>query len=165
VNDVSALRHDPAMVEVVRAAGVPVCLMHMQGTPGMMQDDPRYVDVVAEVGEFLEERARFAESQGIARELICVDPGIGFGKTIEHNLMLLRELDRIVALGYPVLVALSRKRFLGQITGRAEKERVAGTVAANLEAYRRGGWMFRVHDVAPNREALDVAAAVGRGRP
>jgi dihydropteroate synthase len=165
VNDVSALRHDPAMAEVVRAAGVPVCLMHMQGTPGTMQDDPRYVDVVAEVGEFLAERARFAESQGIARELICIDPGIGFGKTIEHNLTLLRELDRIAALGYPVLVALSRKRFLGQITGRAEKERVAGTVAANLEAYRRGGWMFRVHDVAPNREALDVAAAVGRGRP
>ena len=143
---------------------MPVCLMHMQGTPGTMQDDPRYVDVVAEVGEFLAERARFAESQGIARELICIDPGIGFGKTIEHNLTLLRELDRIAALGYPVLVALSRKRFLGQITGRAEKERVAGTVAANLEAYRRGGWMFRVHDVAPNREALDVAAAVGRGR-
>jgi dihydropteroate synthase len=165
VNDVSALRHDPDMAEVVRAAGVPVCLMHMQGTPGTMQDDPRYVDVVAEVGEFLAERARFAESQGIARELICIDPGIGFGKTIEHNLTLLRELDRIAALGYPVLVALSRKRFLGQITGRAEKERVAGTVAANLEAYRRGGWMFRVHDVAPNREALDVAAAVGRGRP
>ena len=163
VNDVSALRHDPAMAEVVRAAGVPVCLMHMQGTPGTMQDDPRYLDVVAEVGEFLAERARFAESQGIARELICIDPGIGFGKTIEHNLTLLRELDRIAALRYPALVALSRKRFLGLITGRAEKERVAGTVAANLEAYRRGGWMFRVHDVAPNREALDVAAAVGRG--
>jgi dihydropteroate synthase len=163
VNDVSALRHDPEMVEVVRAAGVPVCLMHMQGTPQTMQDDPRYFDVVAEVSEFLIERARFAESRGIPRELICVDPGIGFGKTIEHNLTLLRDLDRIAALGYPVLVALSRKRFLGQITGQAEKERVAGTVAANLEAFRRGGWMFRVHDVAPNREALDVAAAVRRG--
>jgi dihydropteroate synthase len=163
VNDVSALRHDPEMAEVVRAAGVPVCLMHMQGTPQTMQENPQYFDVVAEVSEFLLERARFAESQGIPRELICVDPGIGFGKTIEHNLTLLRELDQIAALGYPVLVALSRKRFLGQITGRSEKERVAGTVAANLEAFRRGGWMFRVHDVAPNREALDVAAAVARG--
>jgi dihydropteroate synthase len=97
--------------------------------------------------------------------LICIDPGIGFGKTIEHNLTLLRDLGRIANLGYPVLVALSRKRFLGQITGQAEKERVAGTVAANLEAYRRGGWMFRVHDVGPNREALLVAAAVERGAP
>jgi dihydropteroate synthase len=139
--------------------------MHMLGTPRTMQDDPRYADVVAEVSEFLLERAAFAQSQGIDRDLICIDPGIGFGKTIEHNLTLLRDLDRIAGLGHPVLVALSRKRFLGQITGLAEKERVAGTVAANLEAFRRGGWMFRVHDVGPNREALLVAAAVSRGRP
>jgi dihydropteroate synthase len=139
--------------------------MHMLGTPRTMQDDPRYDDVVAEVSEFLLERVGFAASQGIDPELICIDPGIGFGKTIEHNLTLLRDLDRIAALGPPVLVAVSRKRFLGQITGRAEKQRVAGTVAANLEALRRGAWMFRVHDVAPNREALDVAAAVARGRP
>jgi dihydropteroate synthase len=165
VNDVSALRHDPEMAAVVRDAGVGVCLMHMQGTPRTMQDDPRYDDVVAEVSEFLTERVGFAESQGIDQALICIDPGIGFGKTIEHNLTLLRDLDRIAALGPPVLVAVSRKRFLGQITGRAEKQRVAGTVAANLEAFRRGAWMFRVHDVAPNREALDVAAAVARGRP
>jgi dihydropteroate synthase len=165
VNDVTALRHDPGMAAVVAEAGVPVCLMHMLGTPRTMQDDPRYVDVVAEVSGFLVERAEHAEAQGIDRGLICIDPGIGFGKTIEHNLTLLRDLERIAALGYPVLVALSRKRFLGQITGQAEKQRVAGTVAANLEAYRRGGWMFRVHDVAPNREALLVAAAVARGRP
>ena len=165
VNDVSALRQDPEMAEVVRAAGVPVCLMHMQGTPRTMQDDPRYTDVVAEVGEFLLERARFAEAAGIRRGLICVDPGIGFGKTIEHNLTLLRDLETLAGLGYPLLVALSRKRFLGHITGRAEKERTAGTVAANIEAFRRGGWMFRVHDLGPNREALDVAAAITRGTP
>jgi dihydropteroate synthase len=165
VNDVSALRHDPQMAAVVHEAGVGVCLMHMQGTPRTMQQDPRYDDVVAEVSEFLTERAAFAVSQGIGPALICIDPGIGFGKTIEHNLTLLRDLDGIASLGHPVLVAVSRKRFLGQITGRAERQRVAGTVAANLEAFRRGGWMFRVHDVAPNREALDVAAAVARGRP
>jgi dihydropteroate synthase len=165
VNDVSALRQDPQMAEVVRAAGVPVCLMHMQGTPGTMQDDPRYTDVVGEVGEFLLERARFAEAAGISRGLICVDPGIGFGKTIDHNLTLLRDLGTLTSLGYPVLVAVSRKRFLGHITGRAEKERTSGTVAANVEAFRRGAWMFRVHDLGPNREALDVAAAIARGRP
>jgi dihydropteroate synthase len=165
VNDVSALRHDPQMAAVVHEAGVGVCLMHMQGTPRTMQQDPRYDDVVGEVCEFLTERAAFAVSQGIDPALICIDPGIGFGKTIEHNLTLLRDLDGIASLGHPVLVAVSRKRFLGQITGRAERQRVAGTVAANLEAFRRGGWMFRVHDVAPNREALDVAAAVARGRP
>jgi dihydropteroate synthase len=165
VNDVTALRHDPDMAGVVAEAGVPVCLMHMQGTPRTMQNDPRYADVVGEVSEFLLERAGHAEAAGIDRGLICIDPGIGFGKTIEHNLTLLRDLDRIAALGYPVLVAVSRKRFLGQITGQAEKQRVAGTVAANLEAFRRGGWMFRVHDVAPNREALLVAAAVARGAP
>jgi dihydropteroate synthase len=165
VNDVSALRQDPQMAEVVRAAGVPICLMHMQGTPRTMQDDPRYTDVVGEVAEFLLERARFAEAAGISRGLICVDPGIGFGKTIEHNLTLLRDLETLTSLGYPVLVAVSRKRFLGHITGRAEKERTAGTVAANVEAFRRGAWMFRVHDLGPNREALDVAAAIARGQP
>jgi dihydropteroate synthase len=165
VNDVTALRHDPAMAGVIAEAGVPVCLMHMQGTPRTMQDNPQYADVVAEVSEFLVARAAYAEAEGIEPTLICIDPGIGFGKTIEHNLTLLRDLERIGGLGYPVLVALSRKRFLGQITGQAEKQRVAGTVAANLEAYRRGGWMFRVHDVGPNREALLVAAAVARGRP
>jgi dihydropteroate synthase len=165
VNDVSALRHDPGMAEVVRESAAGLCLMHMQGTPRTMQDDPQYADVVSEVAGFLLERAGFAEAQGIDPTLICIDPGIGFGKTIEHNLTLLRDLDRIVALGYPVLVAVSRKRFLGKITGRAEKQRLAGTVAANLEALHRGAWMFRVHEVAANREALDVATAVARGRP
>ena len=163
VNDVSALRHDPEMAGVVAGAGCPVCLMHMQGTPRTMQDDPRYADVTGEVAEFLLDRARHAEANGIRREMICLDPGIGFGKTMEHNLTLLRDLDQIVALGYPVLIAVSRKRFLGQITGRAERQRTAGTIAANLEAFARGAWMFRVHDVGPVREALDVAAAI-RGR-
>jgi dihydropteroate synthase len=163
VNDVSALRHDPEMAGVVAGAGCPVCLMHMQGTPRTMQDDPRYADVTGEVAEFLLDRARHAEANGVRREMICLDPGIGFGKTMEHNLTLLRDLDQIVALGYPVLIAVSRKRFLGQITGRAERQRTAGTIAANLEAFARGAWMFRVHDVGPVREALDVAAAI-RGR-
>jgi dihydropteroate synthase len=164
VNDVSALRHDPEMAAVVAAADVPVCLMHMQGTPKTMQQDPRYADVVAEVAEFLLERAHFAEVSGIRRELICIDPGIGFGKTMEHNLVLLHEFESLVRLGYPVLCAVSRKRFIGQITGRAEQERVAGTIAANLEAYARGAWMFRVHDAGPAREALDVAAAIRAAR-
>jgi dihydropteroate synthase len=148
---------------VVAGAGCPVCLMHMQGTPCTMQDDPRYADVTGEVAEFLLDRARHAEANGVRHEMICLDPGIGFGKTMEHNLTLLRDLDQIVALGYPVLIAVSRKRFLGQITGRAERQRTAGTIAANLEAFARGAWMFRVHDVGPVREALDVAAAI-RGR-
>jgi dihydropteroate synthase len=162
VNDVSALRHDSEMAGVVAAAACPVCLMHMQGTPRTMQEDPRYADVTAEVAEFLLERARHAEANGIRREMICLDPGIGFGKTMDHNLTLLRDLGQIVTLGYPVLIAVSRKRFLGQITGRAERERTAGTIAANLEAFGRGAWMFRVHDVGPVREALDVAAAINR---
>jgi dihydropteroate synthase len=160
VNDVSALRNDARMAEVVARARVPVCLMHMLGDPRTMQDEPRYEDVAAEVIAFLRERAQAAERAGIAPASICVDPGIGFGKTLEHNLTLLRRLGEIVALGYPVLVGVSRKRFLGVLTDEPERGRVAGTIAANLAAFRRGAWMFRVHDVRPNREALDVAVAI-----
>jgi len=160
VNDVTALRHDPDIAGVIADAGVPVCLMHMLGTPKTMQQDPRYQDVVAEVGEFLLERAGAAEAAGVRRDLICLDPGIGFGKTLEHNLQLLAHLDRLAGLGYPLLIAVSRKRFLGAITGRDETHRLAATIAANVAALERGAWMFRVHDVRPNREALDVCARI-----
>jgi dihydropteroate synthase len=160
VNDVSALRHDPAMAAVVAGAGVPVCLMHMLGEPKTMQRDPRYDDVVAEVAAFLAERASAARAAGIAADQICIDPGIGFGKTAEHNLSLLRHLDRIAAVGPPVLVGVSRKSFLGLLTGAAEPGRDVATAAANLAAVRRGAWMVRVHAVAPTRQALAVAAAI-----
>jgi dihydropteroate synthase len=159
VNDVTALRGDSGMVAAVAQAGTDVCLMHMQGDPRTMQDDPRYEDVVAEVKAFLEERLSFAVREGIAEERVWLDPGIGFGKTLRHNLDLLRRLDEIVALGRPVVVGASRKRFLGALTGRGEGERVAGTVAANVIAYERGAHMFRVHDVAPTRDALAVVSA------
>jgi dihydropteroate synthase len=160
VNDVSALRADPRMGEVVAAAGVPVCLMHMRGIPKTMQDNPRYDDVVAEVAAFLADRVRAAEDAGIDGDAICVDPGIGFGKTGEHNLSLLRHLDAIAGVGPPVVVGVSRKRFLGSIIGDAERARAVATAAANVEAVRRGAWMVRVHDVRATRDALAVAAAI-----
>jgi dihydropteroate synthase len=159
VNDVTALRGDPAMAEVVAQTGADLCLMHMLGEPRTMQDDPRYEDVVAEVAAFLEERLAFAVSQGIPEHRVWLDPGIGFGKTLRHNLELLRRLDEIVALGRPVVVGASRKRFIGALTEKPESERVAGTVAANVMAYERGAHMFRVHDVGATRDALAVAAA------
>ncbi len=160
VNDVTALRHDPAMAEVVAAAGVPVCLMHMLGEPKTMQDDPRYDDVVADVSAFLAERIAFARAAGIDSDQICVDPGIGFGKTVDHNLALLRHLDRIAAIGPPVLLGASRKSFLGVLTGEPLEARDVATVAVNLAAVRRGAWMLRVHAVKPTRDALTVSAAI-----
>jgi dihydropteroate synthase len=160
VNDVTAFRADPHMAEVVAAAGVPVCLMHMRGMPKTMQDDPRYDDVVAEVAAFLAERVRAAQAAGIAEDAICIDPGIGFGKMGEHNLSLLRHLDAIAAVGPPVVVGVSRKRFLGAIIGDQDRPRAVATAAANVEAVRRGAWMVRVHDVRETRDALAVAAAV-----
>ncbi|MEX0992425.1 MAG: dihydropteroate synthase [Solirubrobacterales bacterium] len=159
VNDVTALRGDPAMAEVVAASSAELCLMHMLGEPGTMQENPRYADVVSDVKRFLEQRLDFAVRQGVAEDRIWLDPGIGFGKALEHNLALLRRLDEIVAIGRPVLIGASRKRFIGAITGRPERERGAGTLAANLIAYQRGASMFRVHDVAENRDALLLAAA------
>jgi dihydropteroate synthase len=159
VNDIWALRGDARMAETVASADVEVCLMHMQGDPKRMQDDPRYEDVVSEVKAFLEERLAFAVEEGIAEERVWLDPGIGFGKTLGHNLELLRRLDEIVAIGRPVVIGASRKRFIGTLTGRSEAERVGGTAAANLIAFDRGASMFRVHDVAETRDALAVAAA------
>ena len=160
VNDVTALRADPKMAGVVADAGAECCLMHMLGDPRTMQRNPSYADVVLDVRSFLEERMAFAASAGIAVERIMLDPGIGFGKTVEHNLELLRRLDELVALGRPVVIGTSRKSFLGRLTGRnAPEDRVAATVATNVIAFERGARVFRVHDVAPVRDALTVTAA------
>jgi dihydropteroate synthase len=164
VNDVTAFRHEPAMAALVAEHGCDCCLMHMLGEPKTMQVDPRYDDVVSDVKAFLEERVAFAVSEGIAEERIMVDPGIGFGKTVAHNLELLRRLDEIAALGFTLLLGTSRKRFLGSLTGREDPhERVAATVATNVLALERGATVFRVHDVAATADALTVAAATLRG--
>ena len=161
VNDVTALRGDPRMISVVTEAQCPVILMHMQGEPKNMQREPRYTDIVREVKDFLRSRTEHAVRSGAHAENIIVDPGIGFGKTLDHNLRLLRDLEAIVDLGFPVLVGASRKRFIGSITGVQEAEqRVFGTVATTVLAYEKGATLFRVHDVRPNSEALDVAEAV-----
>jgi dihydropteroate synthase len=163
VNDVTALRADPALAELVAAHGVDVCLMHMLGEPRTMQDDPHYDDVVSDVKAFLEARMAFAVAEGVAEERILLDPGIGFGKTQAHNLELLRRVDELAALGRPVVIGASRKSFLGRITGRDVDDRVAATVAVNVLAFERGARVFRVHDVQPTHDALQVAAAtVGR---
>jgi dihydropteroate synthase len=161
VNDVTALRGDPRMVSVVEGAACPVILMHMQGEPKTMQKEPHYEDVVGEVRDFLAERAEYAVAAGVRPENVIVDPGIGFGKNLEHNLALLRNLDAVVDLGFPILIGASRKRFIERITGVQEaRDRVSGTVATTVLAYERGATFFRVHDVRANREALAVAEAV-----
>jgi dihydropteroate synthase len=164
VNDVTALRGDPDIAGVIADHGAECCLMHMRGDPRTMQADPRYEDVVSDVKEFLESRLAFAVSQGIELERIMLDPGIGFGKTLEHNLELIRRLDELVEIGRPVVIGTSRKSFLGKLTGRDDPdERLAGTIASCVIAYERGATVFRVHDVAPVHDALAVAAAtVGR---
>jgi dihydropteroate synthase len=161
VNDVTALRGDHRMAALAADAGCPLILMHMLGEPKTMQRDPRYDDVVREVRDFLAARAEHAIAASVEPENIILDPGIGFGKTLEHNLALLRYLDSLVELGFPVLFGASRKRFIGRITGVEDaRDRVSGTVAANVLAYERGATFFRVHDVRPNREALAIAEAV-----
>jgi dihydropteroate synthase len=164
INDISALRA-PGALETVAGSDAGVCLMHMQGEPRTMQHDPRYDDVVSEVGAFLRHRAAAAEAAGIARERIVIDPGFGFGKKPAHNLELLRRLGDIAALGYPVLAGLSRKSTLGGITGRPPAERVPASVAAALLAVERGARIVRVHDVAATKDALAVWSAVRAGAP
>jgi dihydropteroate synthase len=159
VNDVTAFRHAPALAGLVADRGVDCCLMHMLGEPRTMQAEPRYDDVVSEVKAFLEERMGFAVAEGVSEERIQLDPGIGFGKTVEHNLELLRRIDEIAALGRPVVVGTSRKSFIGRITGRDVTERVHGTVATCVLALERGARVFRVHDVAAVADALAVTAA------
>jgi dihydropteroate synthase len=163
VNDVTALRGDPAMAALLAERECEVCLMHMLGEPRTMQRDPRYGDVVDDVRAFLSERRDFAVAHGIAAERIWLDPGIGFGKTMAHNLELLRRLHELVALGRPVVVGTSRKSFLGTLTGRGVHERVPATIATNVLAFAAGARVFRVHDVAEVRDALLVAAATLRG--
>ena len=159
VNDVTAFRGDAGMAALVAERGAECCLMHMLGDPRTMQEDPRYDDVVADVRAFLEARLAFAVAEGVPEDRVALDPGIGFGKTLEQNLELLRRLDEIAALGRPVVVGTSRKSFLGRLTGRDVGDRLAGTIATNVLAYARGASIFRVHDVAPVRDALTVAAA------
>jgi dihydropteroate synthase len=159
VNDVTALRGDPEMAALVAERGVDVCLMHMLGTPRTMQAEARYDDVVADVKAFLSERVEAAVAAGIAREHIEIDPGIGFAKHVEHNLELLRRLDELTTLGRPIVLGTSRKSFLGRITGRETAERVPATLATLVLGLERGAEVFRVHDVAPARDALAVAAA------
>jgi dihydropteroate synthase len=162
VNDVTALG-DPRMAGLMAERGCPIILMHMLGEPKSMQQHPRYEDVVREVRDFLAQRAQQALRAGVELQNIILDPGIGFGKTPEHNLKLLKCLDSLVELGFPVLVGVSRKSFLGKITGSEDpKSRLFSTVAANVLAYERGASLFRVHDVRANKEALAVAAAIRR---
>ncbi len=166
VNDISALRFDPAMAGLVAAEDVPVVLMHMQGRPRTMQRAPRYVDVVREVAAFLRERAAFAVERGVGAHRIVVDPGIGFGKDMGHNLELLRRLDALVALGRPVLVGLSRKAFLGRLLDEdAPDARLEGSLAGAAAAVLAGAHMIRAHDVAETCRAVRVAEAIRAGTP
>src|SRR5436309_4771427 len=162
VNDVTALRGDPQMAEVVAESGAYLCLMHMQGEPRTMQQNPTYDDVASEVAAFLEERLRFAVEAGIPEDHIALDPGIGFGKTVEQNFELVRRLDVLTALGRPVLVGFSRKSSLGRILGnpKATTGPLSASVAAAVAAYERGATIIRAHDVREHVEALTVAAAV-----
>jgi dihydropteroate synthase len=162
VNDVTALRGDPELAGVVADSGAYLCLMHMLGEPRTMQDDPRYDDVVSDVAAFLEERLAFAVAEGVPEERICLDPGFGFGKTVEHNVELLRRLPELAALGRPLLVGLSRKRSLGRLLGDegAHVSSDSASVGAAVAALERGATLFRVHDVAAHVDALRLAAAI-----
>jgi dihydropteroate synthase len=162
VNDVTALRGDPELAGVVAEADAYVCLMHMQGEPRTMQRNPTYEDVASEVAGFLEERLRVAVDAGIAETRICIDPGIGFGKTVEQNFELVRRLDILLALGRPVLIGFSRKSSLGRILGdpQATTGPLSASVAAAVVSYERGATILRAHDVREHVEALTVAAAV-----
>ncbi|HKP16851.1 MAG TPA: dihydropteroate synthase [Gaiellaceae bacterium] len=162
VNDVTALRADPEVAGVVADAGAYLCLMHMQGSPQTMQVDPRYDDVAAEVAGFLEGRLRFAVEAGIAEERICLDPGIGFGKTAAHNLELVRRLDTLLELGRPIVVGFSRKRSLGRLLGDAAATTgsTAASIGAAIAAYERGATILRAHDVRETVEALTAASAI-----
>jgi dihydropteroate synthase len=160
VNDVTALRQEPELAGLCARRGCGVILMHMQGTPRTMQENPTYDDVVDDVRAFLAERIEVAVGEGIREERIWVDPGIGFGKTVDHNLELLRRLGELRELGRPVVVGTSRKRFIGALTGREVDERLGGTIASNVLALRAGADVLRVHDVAEMRQAALVAESI-----
>lgn len=163
VNDISALRFDAGMASLVAGAKVPVVLMHMQGTPRTMQERPHYKDVIEEVKEFLRSRLRFALEAGVALENIVIDPGIGFGKGLEHNLALLRGLPALASLGRPILVGLSRKTFVGQLLASGPEERLEGSLAAAVAAVLGGANMVRTHDVKETRRAVRIADALRFG--
>jgi dihydropteroate synthase len=160
VNDVTALRADPELAALCAERGCELVLMHMLGEPRTMQDHPRYEDVVDDVRAFLAGRIERAVGAGVAEERIWVDPGIGFGKTLEHNLELLRRLSELRELGRPIVIGSSRKSFIGKLGGAPVDERLGGTIASNVIAYAKGAEVLRVHDVAPMREALTVAEAI-----
>jgi dihydropteroate synthase len=160
VNDVTAFGAEPGLADLCAERDCEVVLMHMQGTPRTMQENPSYDDVVDDVKAFLAERVEFATSRGIAEERIRLDPGIGFGKTLDHNLELLRRLGELGDLGRPLVVGTSRKSFIGKITGREADERLGGTIASCVIAYANGAEMLRVHDVSPVRDGLLVAGAI-----
>ncbi|MDE3040035.1 MAG: dihydropteroate synthase [Nitrospirota bacterium] len=162
VNDVTALRRDPAMVDVVARTGAGIVLMHMQGTPSTMQQAPCYDDVVGEISSFFDERIRFAAAHGIERRQIILDPGIGFGKLLVHNLTLLARLHHFTQFGCPLLVGVSRKAFLGQLVDRPVQERQWATAAAVAMAVDRGAGILRVHDVRAMKDVVQVAAAISR---
>ncbi|TMA88231.1 MAG: dihydropteroate synthase [Deltaproteobacteria bacterium] len=165
VNDISALRFDPKMISLVAAEKVPAVLMHMQGTPRTMQQEPRYRDVVREVRDFLVTQLHEAMDAGVAPEAIIIDPGIGFGKTIEHNLQLLRGLPVLAALGQPLLVGVSRKAFIGKILNATPDERLEGSLAAAVAVALAGANILRVHDVAETCKAVKIADAIRFGFP
>jgi dihydropteroate synthase len=166
VNDISALRFDPALVSLVAAEKVPVVLMHMQGKPQTMQSEPRYQDVVRDVRDFLAAQLYDAMDSGIEAERIILDPGIGFGKTLEHNLQLLRGLPTLAALAQPLLVGASRKNFIGRLLGAEPDHRLEGSLAAAVAAVLAGANLLRVHDVAETVKAVRIADAIrfGSGR-
>ena len=164
VNDVTALRGDPRMAGVVARARAAIILMHMRGTPQTMQRHPRYRDVVAEVGAFLGEAAERAQARGIARERILVDPGLGFGKLLRHNLALLRRLPELAALGYPMVLGPSRKSFIGQVLGVDVAERLPGTLACVAQAFYSGVSLVRVHDVAAAAQLVRMLEAIDAAR-
>jgi len=157
INDISALRSDVCMAQIVSESGAKVVLMHMQGAPQTMQQKPHYQDVVTEVRSFLVERANYAQAAGIAPDNIILDPGIGFGKSLAHNLALLRQLPKLASCGYPVLVGISRKSFLGRLLDLPAEERLEGTIAANTAAILGGASIIRVHDVKEGRRTADIA--------
>lgn len=165
VNDVTALRGDPAMVDAIVVSGVGVVLMHMQGTPQTMQKAPQYHDVVEEVEDFLVERVRFALERGVAKNQIMLDPGIGFGKTLAHNLDLLAQLRTFTKLGFPLLVGPSRKGFIGELVEQSVQDRAWGTAGAIALAVEQGAHVLRVHDVAGMKDVVKVAAAISRRIP
>lgn len=165
INDVSAGREDPAIFDLAAERTAPICLMHMLGQPKTMQADPQYDDVVAEVRDFLAERRDAAVAVGVEAGRIILDPGIGFGKTLQHNLLLLAGVEQLAAMGHPVLIGASRKRFIGELAGvDTPADRIPGTLAACLAAWRGGATIFRVHDVAAATQAFAVARAIDEVR-